>query len=264
MARDPFADFNDSGLSAPPKKAGSSGSALVTRVVAAVSLLGLVGLLLGYYVPLRKAHMLLNEKYRGSHSELSGTADQLKKTTEDVVSLQSERDSLKEAAEKTEQEKKAAEERVAKVNQELEEALSSFLKTKTVSIEKRGAESVIRVDDKALFGAKDTTPSRQGVKVVCAVAKAIKALSVKADVEVSGHTTAEKVPVVFRRDYPSVWQLSAARAAGTVIEMQRCGLSGESLGATGFASYRPEEGAAKGSSGEIRIAVRPRGGAAAQ
>ena len=134
MARDPFADFNDSGLAAPPQKARSSGSSVLTRIVAAVSVLALVGLLLGYYLPLRKAHTLLSEKYQGSYAQLSGTADQLKKTTENLVSVQSERDALKEASEKIEQDKKAAEESVAKVTKGLEETLSSFLKSKSISI----------------------------------------------------------------------------------------------------------------------------------
>ena len=70
------------------------------RVVSAVSVIALLGLLFGYYLPLRSAHTLLNDKYQSKASELGGTTDQLKKTTDELVSAQSERDQLKADAEK--------------------------------------------------------------------------------------------------------------------------------------------------------------------
>jgi flagellar motor protein MotB len=258
MAKDPFAEFNAEPVAKPPSSSTSAGANVLMRVVSGVALVALLGLALGYYLPLRRAHTLLNDKYEAKNTEIGGLADQLKKTTDQLVATQSERDSLKEAAEKREQADKKKDDSVEKITSDLEKALSRFVKTKQVSVETRGAASVVTIDDKQLFGKRDTSPTRQGKKLLCAVGKALETVSVKHDVTVGGHTSSNKVsdPIV-RRDFPSVWQLSAMRAAGAVSALESCGVPGDHMRAVGYANTRPDEGSAKGSTGEIRLSVEP-------
>jgi chemotaxis protein MotB len=230
------------------------------RVVSAVSVLTLVGLLFGYYVPLRKAHTMLNEKYQSKAAELGGTADQLKKTTDQLLSVQTERDQLKGDADKAEEAKQGEAGKADKLTSALEGSLSKLLKAKQVAVQTRGAASVITIDDKQLFGKRDKAPNPKGKKLLCEVAKAISALPEKSDVEVSGHTSSSKVAdPVLKRDFPSVWELSAARAAAATSALEGCGLSSRALKAAGLGNSRPEDSSAKGSTGELRLSLVPRG-----
>lgn len=258
MAKDPFAEFNAEPVSASTVPQTSAGANVLMRVVSGVALLALLGLAFGYYVPLRRAHTALNNKYQAKNSELGGLTDQLKKTTDQLVLAQSERDSLKEDAEALEQVGKAQGESVQKLTGELEQALARLVKAKQVSVQTRGAASVITIDDRHVFGKRDTSPSRAGAKLLCEVGKAVKAVSVPSDVSVSGHTSSNKVSdPVLKRDFPSVWQLSAVRAAGALSELEACGVKGDRMRAVGHAHTRPDEGSAKGSTGEIRISLEP-------
>jgi chemotaxis protein MotB len=215
--------------------------------------------LFGYYVPLRSAHTLLNDKYQSKASELGGTTDQLKKTMDELVAAQSERDQLKADAEKLAEAKEARGDGAAKVKGELDSTLARLVKAKLISIEAQGERTVITIDDKQVFGKRDTSPPPKSKKLLCEVGKAVKGLSSKNDVVVSGHTASNKVSdPVLRRDFPSVWQLSAVRAGAVASTLQGCGVSGSALRAVGFADTQPSDSSAKGSSGETRIAVQPR------
>lgn len=243
-----------------PGAAPGKGRSVLMRVVSAVSVLAMVGLLFGYYLPLRRAHTLLSEKYQTKAAELGGTADQLKKTTDQLVAVQAERDQLKGDADKLEEAKEGRKGKAEKVTAALQSALERLVKGKQVTVETRGLATVVTVDDKQLFGKRDTDPNPKGKKLLCEVAKAIKALPDKSDVEVSGHTATSKVTdAVLKRDFPSVWQLSAMRAAGAASVLEGCGLSSDVLKASGLGNSRPDDSSPKGSTGELRLSVVPRG-----
>lgn len=262
MARDPFADFNNdtAPTTSTPAGGSSAGANVFMRVVSGVALVALLGLAFGYYLPLRRAHTLLTDKYQAKASEVGGLSDQLKKTTDQLVAAQGERDTLKSDAEEQAEADEQREQTVKKITSELEGALSAYIKSKQVSVQTRGAASVVTIDDKHVFGKRDTTPTRRAKKLLCDVGKALKAVSVKNNVMVGGHTSDNKVSdPVLRRDFPSVWQLSAMRAAGVVGALESCGVPGERLRAVGFAHTRPDEGSEKGSTGELRLSVEPTG-----
>jgi flagellar motor protein MotB len=258
MARDPFAELDGSALT--PGNSHAKGAGVFMRVVSAVSVLALLGLLLGYYVPLRKAHTLLSDKYQSKAAELGGTADQLKKTTDQLLKVQAERDQLKGDAEKAEEAKSGEQGDAEKTTTALEQALSKLVKGKQVSVQTRGLATVVTIDDKQLFGKRDTAPNPKGKKLLCEIAKAIKTLPEKTEVEVSGHTATDKVAdPVLKRDFPTAWELSAIHAAGTVSALEDCGLPRNTLKASGVANTRPEDSTPKGSTGELRLSLTPRG-----
>lgn len=259
MARDPFAEELAASGMTSATSSRSSKSSVAMRVVTAVSVLALIGLMVAYHLPLREAHDALTKKYQALSAEAGGTAEQLKKTTEQLLAAQSERDKLVADQKEREETSAAMAEKADGIAKGLEETLSGFIKKKQLSVEKRGDAAYVTIDDDVLFGARDTTVSRGGKRVLCALAKAIEALPAKTTVLVEGHTTGSKVADAhLRRDFPTVWQLSAARAAGATLSLESCGLAGKHLGAVGYAEHRPEEGNGKKSNGEIRVAVRLR------
>jgi chemotaxis protein MotB len=259
MARDPFADVDGSAVSGSIPPGARSSGVTVMRVVSGISVIALLGLLFGYYLPLRSAHTLLNEKYQAKSSELGGTTDQLEKTTAQLVAAQAERDQLKADAEKVVEAKEERGDGAEKIKGELDQSLSRLVKAKIVSVDVRGERTVVTIDDKQLFGKRDTSTPPKSKKLLCELGKALKGFAEGNDLVVSGHTASNKVTdPVLKRDLPSVWQLSAVRAAAVVSALQGCGVAGGSLRAVGLADTQPSDSTPKGSTGETRITIQAR------
>lgn len=115
---------------------------------------------------------------------------------------------------------------------------------------------MVLLEDAKLFRAHQTSVHPPGRKLLCAVGAALKELEGK--IEVGGHTQAAEVKnAALKADYPTAWELSAARAAGALRVLESCGLSGQRLRAVAHANQSPNKQAEKNSEGQISVLLVP-------
>jgi len=119
---------------------------------------------------------------------------------------------------------------------ELEDALSPLIDRDLVSVEKNDLWVEVEMNSNMLFGSGNATLSDEALRVLWKVAKPIRRLNNA--VQVEGFT--DNVPInTF--EYPSNWELSAARAASVVHLFAKYGIDPERLAAVGYGEYHPIE-----------------------
>jgi chemotaxis protein MotB len=121
----------------------------------------------------------------------------------------------------------------------IQNQLNAYLKQKgldakiSVDLEERGL--VISLQDTVLFdsGSAELTPGAKGI--INSIGQMLK--PVPNYLRIEGHT--DNVPI-HNSDYPSNWELSAARATNVVQQLiSESGLPPSRLSATGYGEYRP-------------------------
>lgn len=144
-------------------------------------------------------------------------------------------------------------EQIAEIFQE--EALQDL-----ASIEVTGpGEVLIRLGDKVLFAPGESELKPQAIRVLTGIANSIQGKT--ETVYIEGHT--DNVPIS-TPEFPSNWELSAARALSVVRLLEEAGIPPEQLAAVGHSQYIPiasndtQEGRAKNRRVELWITWRPR------
>ncbi|MGV8933124.1 MAG: flagellar motor protein MotD [Gallionellaceae bacterium] len=112
--------------------------------------------------------------------------------------------------------------------------LAPLLKSSLVSVTQTPRGVVVEINASALFEQGEATLQRNAAKTLIEVAKVLETSSEA--VEVEGHT--DDIPI-FTPQYPSNWELSAARASSVVRLFIDNGVAAERLRAVGLASYHP-------------------------
>ncbi|HBI26403.1 MAG TPA: chemotaxis protein MotB [Peptococcaceae bacterium] len=122
------------------------------------------------------------------------------------------------------------------VKNELEEYLKEKKLENQVSIQMEGRGLVISLKDIVLFPSGSANLTPQAKKIIADIGVRLQSLPNYFRVE--GHT--DNVPINTRQ-YPSNWELSAARATNVVQELiVQCDIASERLSATGYGEYRPK------------------------
>src|SRR5262249_17764219 len=99
----------------------------------------------------------------------------------------------------------------------------------------------LRVDlvDKVLFNSGDAQISKRGENLLMRVGSILAGITDK-QIQVSGHT--DQMPIGEKRStqFPTNWELSAARAVNVVRSLQeKANGPGERLAASGYSEYHP-------------------------
>lgn len=113
-------------------------------------------------------------------------------------------------------------------------SLETYLKSGQVEIGGDGDRIEVRIKSKLLFGSGSTQLNRAAMAALRDVARILVPLPNA--IQVEGHT--DNVPISTRQ-FPSNWELSAARAASVVHFMTRLGIDAERLAAVGYGEHRP-------------------------
>jgi chemotaxis protein MotB len=116
----------------------------------------------------------------------------------------------------------------------LNQAMAPLLKNDLVNVTQtpRGVE--VDINASALFEQGDATLQHSAARTLSAVAKVLEPGTQA--IEVEGHT--DDIPI-FTPQFPSNWELSAARASSVVRLFIDQGVAAERLRAVGLASYHP-------------------------
>lgn len=116
----------------------------------------------------------------------------------------------------------------------LNQVLTTLVKSEQVSVTQTPRGVVVDINASALFEQGDAALQRSAARTLSAVAKVLQAG--KEVIEVEGHT--DDIPI-FTPQFPSNWELSAARASSVVRLFIEQGVVAERLRAVGLASYHP-------------------------
>lgn len=110
----------------------------------------------------------------------------------------------------------------------------------------------VRIKDRMLFGSGNAALGRDALPVLQDLAKVLR--SQAHGIEVEGHT--DDIPISTAQ-FPSNWELSAARAASVVHFLSRLGVSPGRMAAIGYGEFRPldENLTAEGRSRNRRVSI---------
>lgn len=116
----------------------------------------------------------------------------------------------------------------------LNQAMAPLVKSDLVNVNQTPRGVVVEINASALFEQGDAVLQRSAARTLSAVAKVLEP-GMQA-IEVEGHT--DDIPI-FTPQFPSNWELSAARASSVVRLFIEQGIVAERLRAVGLASYHP-------------------------
>lgn len=150
-----------------------------------------------------------------------------------------------------EQQRKQNEAMQAMVNN-LKQVMAPLVKNEQVNVTQTARGVVVDINASALFEQGEAVLQRNAMRTLTAVAKVLEKGSEA--IEVEGHT--DDIPI-FTPQYPSNWELSAARASSVVRLFIDQGVEAERLRAVGLASFQPVVGndTAEGRARNRRVTV---------
>ena len=116
----------------------------------------------------------------------------------------------------------------------IEDSLEDYVEQKLVEVTFTDNRLLVNMKDKMLFESGSAELSGTAVRVLRDVSRILA--SVPNQVQVEGNT--DNIPIS-TEEFPSNWELSAARAASVVHLMSRMGVSPGRLSAIGYGEHRP-------------------------
>jgi len=116
----------------------------------------------------------------------------------------------------------------------LNQVMAPLVKSELVNVTQTQRGIVLDINASALFEQGEAALQHSAARTMTAVAKVLE--SGTEAIEVEGHT--DDIPI-FTPQFPSNWELSAARASSVVRLFIEQGVAAERLRAVGLASYHP-------------------------
>jgi len=107
-----------------------------------------------------------------------------------------------------------------------------------VTISELKGKLTLDVVDKILFASGQSEVTKEGLAVLKRVIDILKNVTDKA-IRIEGHTDNVKIKGLLARQYPTNWELSAARAINVTKYLQQQGIDPALLSATAFGEYKP-------------------------
>lgn len=228
----------------------------VARVLTGLVLIGCVTFGVAYYMPLSSAHTTLAREHQSLTSQQANLGAQLKLATEQLETAQRERDQLAARLAKISDAESEGESAASRLHAAVSESLDARLKRGELTVERVGFDTLIQIENAKLYRGHQVTVNPLGKAVLCDVVKALS--DAASAVQLTGHSATEKVDnPILRADYPTTYELTAARAANGAVTLTQCGLDPKRITATGVGHYRPLTGTEAKSDGQLRIAITP-------
>jgi chemotaxis protein MotB len=116
----------------------------------------------------------------------------------------------------------------------IEDMLSDFVDQELVDVTFSEDRVIINMKDKMLFPSASAHLSRAAVNALRNISRVLN--TVPNQIQVEGNTDNRPINT---EEFPSNWELSAARAASVVHLMTRMGIKPQRMSAIGYAEHRP-------------------------
>lgn len=123
---------------------------------------------------------------------------------------------------------------IDKIAEEVENALKSLIDQNLVKVTKDGLSVEIELKSRILFASGSSVVARSAESILLQLADIIRGFDYP--VRIEGYT--DDVPISTEQ-FPSNWELSAARAASVVRLIASAGIDPLQLSASGYGQYRP-------------------------
>lgn len=175
--------------------------------------------------------------------ELDKTTTERNKLQEDLKAIGGEKNALAQQMGATQKEieelrkARAAAEARSKVFRQLLARLQSMINSGKLKVEIRKGRMIVKMSDKILFDPGKVKLKEDGQAALKQLAEVLKDIQDR-DFLVAGHT--DNIPIKTRQ-FPSNWDLSAARAVQVVKFLQKEGVDPKHLAAAGYSENDPVE-----------------------
>ncbi|OHD12784.1 MAG: hypothetical protein A2Y41_07640 [Spirochaetes bacterium GWB1_36_13] len=169
-------------------------------------------------------------------------AEAIKKQIQEKEAMMNElNQKIAKLAEEGEKKLKEKDEEISKINQvytQLVDELKQEIDKKEITITKLKDKLTIQVLNQVVFASGKASVTKEGEKVLQSVAKILQDVKDK-QIFVEGHT--DDLPIVssIASQFPTNWELSAARAISVVRFFQNQGIDPKLLAAVGYGEFKP-------------------------
>ena len=139
-----------------------------------------------------------------------------------------------------------------RIADELAISLQDYIENDLLNINQVGNRIEIEMKAKMLFSSGDARISRDALRALRVMSKTLA--RIPSHLQIEGHT--DNVPIATRQ-FPSNWELSAARAASVVHFLARSGVEPWRMSAVGLGEHRPiaENSEEKGRAANRRVTI---------
>ncbi|MES9825723.1 MAG: flagellar motor protein MotD [Candidatus Thiodiazotropha endolucinida] len=134
----------------------------------------------------------------------------------------------------------------------IEDMLSDYVDQELVDVSFTEDRVIVNMKDKMLFPSASAHLSREAVNALRSISRVLN--TVPNQIQVEGNTDNRPINT---KEFPSNWELSAARAASVVHLMTRMGIGAQRLSAVGYAEHRPvaDNGSESGRAKNRRVSL---------
>jgi chemotaxis protein MotB len=159
---------------------------------------------------------------------------------------------------------KIKEEKVKEVSSTYEQLLQNMkseIAQGQVTISELKGKLTVNMEAAILFDSGKADVKQDGLEILLKMVDTLKGVKDKA-IRIEGHTDNVQISGALTRQFPTNWELSAARAINVAKYLQQQGLDAASLSAAAFAEYKPvadngtKEGRAKNRRIEITLVAK--------
>ena len=187
------------------------------------------------YLPLVEERESLQQELSEAETENAGLREQVGKLDHTQAELEETRKQLAEQLGR----KEAIVADLQKAKEALSKELAVEMKKGEVMIEQSRGQLVVDLVDKIMFETAEVELNDRGKEVLKRVAVTLAKLPDKV-IQIGGHTDSVPISAKLVEQFPTNWELSAARATNVVRFLQdECKIPGERLTAVGLSQYRP-------------------------
>jgi len=184
----------------------------------------------------------LSQNISDLRQKVAGLEGENKKLREDISALQ-----------------KVKEEKVKEVSNTYEQLLQNMkseIAKGQVTISELKGKLTVNMEAAILFDSGKSDVKTDGLDILQKMVETLKSVKDKA-IRIEGHTDNVQITGALMRQFPTNWELSAARAINVAKYLQQQGLDPAILSAAAFAEYKPvaENGSKEGRAKNRRIEI---------
>jgi chemotaxis protein MotB len=177
-----------------------------------------------------------NGKLEASNTQLTQANQQLASKMAEAGQLQQNVQTMQAALAEMNRQKALADQTM-KQYQDLVAKFKQMIDAGTLKVKVIDGRMVVELATDILFPAGSATLSREGQKAIASVASVLASIADR-QFQVSGHTDDQPIHTA---QFPSNWDLGAARAISVVQLLTKSGLAPERVSAASYAEYQPAD-----------------------
>jgi chemotaxis protein MotB len=214
---------------------------------------------------LAKDKLALTKDREDLEQVLKAKSDTLSQNISDlrqkVANLEGENKQLKEDIAALQRIKEEKVKEVSNTYEQLLQNMKSEIAKGQVTISELKGKLTVNMEAAILFDSGKADVKSDGLGILLKMVETLKSVKDKA-IRIEGHTDNIQISGALMRQFPTNWELSAARAINVAKYLQQQGLDPTSLSAAAFAEYKPvadngtKEGRAKNRRIEITLVAK--------